>query len=99
MTPGRGAWGGELSRRDPLGWRRVVLKKNGSRPRDEGREDPCAPEVGDDSLLDLIADAKGLDQPEVLVLAVGGLDGAQEQAALYDTAYTRIYGPFQGNIL
>ena|ERR1035437_3247648 len=39
-----------------------------------------APEVGDDSLLDLIADAKGLDQPEVLVLAVGGLDGAQEQA-------------------
>jgi hypothetical protein len=58
-----------------------------------------APEVGDDSLLDLIADAKGLDQPEVLVLAVGGLDGAQEQAALYDTTYTRIYGPFQGNIL
>ena len=41
----------------------------------------CAPEVGDDSMIDLIADAKGLDQPEVLVLAVRGLDGAQERAA------------------
>ena len=46
-----------------------------------GSEKVLAPEVGDDSLLDLVADAKGLDQPEVLVLAVGGLDRAQEHAA------------------
>ena len=45
-----------------------------------GSEKIFAPEVGDNTLFDLIADAKGLDQPEVLVLAVGGLDGAQEHA-------------------
>ena len=64
--------------REPLVWRRVVLKKTDQGIEMRG-EKILAPEMGDDSLLDLVADAKGLDQPEVLVLAVGGLDGAKEQ--------------------
>ena len=43
-------------------------------------EQILASEVGDDALLDLVAVAEGLDQAEVLVTAVGGLDGAEEQA-------------------
>jgi hypothetical protein len=65
--------------REPPRWRRVVLKK-ADQGIEMGGEKILAPEVGDDSLLDLVADAKGFDQPEVLVLAVGGLDRAEEHA-------------------
>jgi hypothetical protein len=42
-------------------------------------EEILATEMSDDSLLDLVSVTEGLDQPQVLVAAVGGLDGAKEQ--------------------
>jgi len=38
------------------------------------------PQMSDDPLLDLVAFAKRLDQPEILVPTIGCLDGAKEQA-------------------
>jgi len=66
--------------REPPWWRSVVLKE-ANQGVEMGSEKILASEVGDDSLFHLVADAKGFDQPEVLVLAVGGLDGAEEHAA------------------
>ena len=42
-------------------------------------EKVLASEVGDDPLFDLVTVTEGLDESEVLVAAVGGLDGAKEQ--------------------
>jgi hypothetical protein len=41
--------------------------------------------------LAFVADAKGFDQPEVLVLAVDGLDGAEEHGGAYMTLHVLEY--------
>jgi hypothetical protein len=43
--------------------------------------------MSDDALLDLVAFAKRLDQPEILVPTVGCLDGAKEQATPSETLH------------
>jgi hypothetical protein len=47
-----------------------------------GGEQVFAPDVQDDPLADLVALAEVLHQAEVLVAAVGGFDGAEEQGSL-----------------
>ena len=49
-------------------------------------------QMSDDALLDLVAFAKRLDQPEILVPPIGCLDGAKEQATpSRDTTYSVVW--------
>lgn len=52
-------------------------------------EEILAAEMSDDSLLDLVSITEGLDQSQVLVAAVGGLDRAKEQGAPPQTLHNK----------
>ena len=77
-SPRGGAGSGEVIQGNPARRGGLVLEQ-----ADEGvqvrSEEILASEMRDDSLLDLVAVTEGLDEAEVLVTAVGGFDGAEEQ--------------------
>src|ERR1700747_2703161 len=86
-TPSGGARGGDILARHPAGGL-VFVFQQAKRCVQVGSQLIFASEMGDYALLDFLALAHRLDQTQVLMPTIGGLDRAKEHTPSCDTTYT-----------
>ena len=79
-SPRGGAGSGDLIYGNPARGGGIVLEQANESVQVRS-EEILAPEMRDDALFHLVALAEGFDEAEVLVAAVSGFDGAEEQGA------------------
>src|SRR2546427_525075 len=87
--PSRGARRGDILDRHPARSLGFVLQ-HANQCVQVGSQLIFASEMGDHALLDFLALAHRLDQTQVLMTTIGGLDRAKEHTASCGTTYTAV---------